>query len=808
MKIINRIVFFSCIIFTHTYLYSNLLDDGVLKQNNASLESCFIYEPYLGSVKDIDNLDIKSDQFEVTDEKVLILNGNIELDFPDGYMFTEKARIDRSKGSVEFRKSGDIYLNNFFFRAEEGVFNKDNNFINLINGEAYLKDRNLILNFKNLNGGIDNKVILNDVLMTSCQDSKKGWVLKAESINLDSVTNRGSAKNVQIKILDRTVLKLPSVPFATSEERMTGFLEPSISYSSDGLDFMIPYFKVLSKESDITLAARNISERGAGLEGNFRKLHGLNSNLTNVDFLYFDSDKEYEKLYGTSASNRWAFGLKDKYQFNQNIRVDVDWSKASDSLVLRDISGEISSIGSERKQSLNQNITLEAVYENFILKIEQQKNQSLNPLLTNGYSKSPSIDLEFSKNLGSFAIYEYLNITNFKASELHGFYGNKKSNKYLVNLDEITEGSRIYSDFRIVTNKYFSKAHLQSSFGIKSIKYNLRDDIKTKNVNVPNFKLIISSMFIKKVNMDKHIIKPSLTYGFVDYKDQENNPVFDSNILSMNNTLFNNERFSGKDRIGDQEFYSLNFEYKKRHMNMDKVSLSISKQFFLKDRKVWIDNMMMNMNMDDSSMDMSGMSSPMMHMPGPMMDTSNSMMDMPMDEGPFIVMAKWMPSMKTMLMSYGGYFEDTKKMPMGGLTLKHKFKNGDIGLAKRYRRMSGDFNVILDYSEFFADLKINQNISLIAKFKMDDENNEKIESAFGLGYENCCLKLSITASDKNLSKYLTASNLNSFTYLNDAWDNIIRIENKSRINFQFQLKGLNSSFNRPGRLFNNSIFEY
>ena len=102
--------------------------------------------------------------------------------------------------------------------------------------------------------------------------------------------------------------------------------------------------------------------------------------------------------------------------------------------------------------------------------------------------------------------------------------------------------------------------------------------------------------------MDKHIIKPSLTYGFVDYKDQENNPVFDSNILSMNNTLFNNERFSGKDRIGDQEFYSLNFEYKKRHMNMDKVSLSISKQFFLKDRKVWIDNMMINMNISVHSL--------------------------------------------------------------------------------------------------------------------------------------------------------------------------------------------------------------
>ena len=308
--------------------------------------------------------------------------------------------------------------------------------------------------------------------------------------------------------------------------------------------------------------------------------------------------------------------------------------------------------------------------------------------------------------------------------------------------------------------------------------------------------------------MNSHIIKPSLTYGFVDYKDQTDNPVFDSNVLSMNNTLFNNERFSGKDRIGDQEFYSLQIEYKKRHMNMDKVSLSVSKQFFLEDRKIWLNNMMMDMDTHNSSMDMIGMSVPSMNMSGSMMNNSSPMMSMPMDEGPIVVMAKWMPSMKTMLMSYGGYFEETKKIPLGGLTFKHKFQNGDIGFAKRYRRMSGDFNVVLDYSEFFANLKINQNISLIAKFKRDDENHEKIESAFGIGYENCCFKFNITASDKNLSKYLTNVDLNSYIYLNEAWDNIIRIENKSRVNFQFQLKGLNSSLKKVGRFFENSLLDY
>jgi len=808
MKIINSAVFFVCITISQSYVQASLFNDGVLIKSENSINQCYLYKPNLGAVQNIDNMDIKSDRFEITEEKVLILNGNIELDFPDGYMFTEKARIDRSNGLVEFRKGGDIYLNDFFFRAEEGIFNQDSNVMNLINGEAYLKDRNIILTFKNLNGGIDEKVIFKGVSMTSCAHPNKGWSLNASSIEIDNSSKRGKAKDVQIKILDKTFLKLPVVPFATSDERMTGFLEPSISYSSDGLDYMIPYFKILSKSSDITIATRNISERGAGIEGNFRKLHNSDSSLTNFDFLYFYNDKEYEKLYKNSSNARWAYSFKDKYQINKNINLDINWSKASDSLVLRDIRGEISSIGSERKQSLNQNITLSASYENLLIRIQQKKNQSLNPLLTNGYEKSPSIDIEFSKNLGNFIIYEYFNIANFNASELHGFFGNEASGKYLINQDKIVEGSRIYSDFRIITQKYFSKINFKSSLGIKSIKYNLRDGIKTKDVNVPNLKFSINSIFVKKVKMHSHIIKPSLTYGFVDYKDQTDNPVFDSNVLSMNNTLFNNERFSGKDRIGDQEFYSLQIEYKKRHMNMDKVSLSVSKQFFLEDRKIWLNNMMMDMDTHNSSMDMIGMSVPSMNMSGSMMNNSSPMMSMPMDEGPILVMAKWMPSMKTMLMSYGGYFEETKKIPLGGLTFKHKFQNGDIGFAKRYRRMSGDFNVVLDYSEFFANLKINQNISLIAKFKRDDENHEKIESAFGIGYENCCFKFNITASDKNLSKYLTNVDLNSYIYLNEAWDNIIRIENKSRVNFQFQLKGLNSSLKKVGRFFENSLLDY
>jgi len=207
---------------------------------------------------------------------------------------------------------------------------------------------------------------------------------------------------------------------------------------------------------------------------------------------------------------------------------------------------------------------------------------------------------------------------------------------------------------------------------------------------------------------------------------------------------------------------------------------------------------MSSMEMGMSSMEM-GMSS---------MDMIPMMNMMSSDEGPLMIMGKWMPDMSTMIMTYGSYAKDVKKFPMAGITINHKFKLGELGYAKRYKKMSGDFNTVLDYSEFFANFRLNNNYSLITKLKRDDDSDSKIESVLGIGYENCCFVFRIIASDKNLSKYLDGYNPNTYTYLNDAWDNIIRIENKSRINFEFEFKGLNSSFEKVSRFMNNSILNY
>ena len=773
-------------------IHSNgeFLVDDILIQSKENTLSCISYVPNIGKVKKNEDLEINSDKFQITDDKRLVLHGNVALDFPQGLLKAQNAELDRENGKVKFSNSGEIFLTNFYFKSEDGYLNKDDNSIALNKGIAFSQERNLVFNFNKLDGNLDDTINLLEASMSSCSNPNKGWLLIADEIILDSKTNRGLAKNIKIKAAGSTIFAFPYVPFATSDQRMSGFLEPSISYSSDGIDLMIPYYKVITSKSDITFAPRHIAKRGSGLEINYRALHGEKNNYRNIDIIYFNKDDEFKKETSNYDSSRWIYKFNDVLNLNDST-INIDWSKSSDDLVLRDIPGDITSIGYRRIQNLNQNISFQTRFKNTKLTIEHQGYQSLNPILTNGYKKSPALNLKYRKNINGFTISEDLDISTFKAHTIHGYFGYQTmDNNYLRLIENPDEGQRIFSDLGISKIFKVNGFNVLSRVGIKSIDYNLtHSSKKTQSINVPNALIDISSIYVNKNGHTINILKPRLIYGYTAYRNQDNNPVFDSNEISPNNELFINDRFSGMDRIGDQSFYTLSIDYSQMKMGMKKASLSISKKYYLKDRKVWMNPSMNSINQMDS------------------MSSKSSIMNMGMNEGPAVIMASWMPSMNTMIMGYGGYLKDQKKMPLGGITIKHKLKSGDIGYAHRYRRMAGDFNIEMDYSEFFTNIDLNSNFKFIAKLKRDNNTSQNIESLVGIEYENCCLALRVTGSDRNFSRFLVNEEI-LYPTLADAWDNVIDIESKSRINFEFELKGLNSSFDKMNKLFRQSLFNY
>ena len=354
-------------------IHSNgeFLVDNVLVQPKENTLSCISYVPHLGKVKKNEDLEINSDKFQITDDKKLVLYGNVVLDFPEGLLKAQNAELDRNNGKVKFSNSGEIFLTNLYFKSEDGYLNKDNNSVALNKGIAFSQERNLVFNFNKLDGNLDNTINLLGASMSSCSNPDKGWLLVAEEITLDSQTNRGLAKNIKIKAAGSTIFAFPYIPFATSDERMSGFLEPSISYSSDGIDLMIPYYKVISNKSDITFAPRHISKRGLGLEINYRAVHGQNNNFRNLDVIYFNKDDEFIKETSNSDPSRWMYKFNDVIDLNQST-INIDWSKSSDDMVLRDIPGDITSIGYRRIQNLNQNISIQKRFKNTKLTIEHQ----------------------------------------------------------------------------------------------------------------------------------------------------------------------------------------------------------------------------------------------------------------------------------------------------------------------------------------------------------------------------------------------------------------------------------------------------
>ena len=743
-----------------------------------SATSCFIYNPNIGIIAKDKNISVEADTLKFSDNQAITLNNNVKIDFPGGLLNSSNALIGASKELIEFKKDTTLSLEQLLLKGDEGFFNRSNDQVQMEDGTIFLSSRGLNIDFKSLQGSLDDELTIQEAEITSCADPKTGWLISADDLVLNNKTYRGYAKNLTLQLGGASVFKAPYLPFATTSERLSGFLEPSISSSSDGIDFSIPYFAILSDHSDITLGARNIAERGSGVEINYRYIKEHTKN--NVDAFYFNNDKEIQKNFPELADSRWAFKIQDSLMLNKTSGINfgeilIDWAKASDAMVLRDIPGEITAIGLQRDHYLSQNIIISSRFNNLAIELEHQGFQSLNPLLTNGYKKSPAIDLSFVKTLNSINIKHRLNIATFKASSLHEFFGASSGmGKYLNSVEDPIEGRRTFSDLTL--SKTFDKEFIKikTSLGLKSLSYDLQNEsVQNNNINSPNLKIDISSMFVKMNSDGMSIIQPRLVLGYSEYKDQSGNPVFDTNILAYNNQVFFNDRFSGMDRIADDHSHSIGFTYKLRKSSRDIFKFGLAKKYNHSENKVYVTSM------------------------PPMMNNKNK----------FIMSSMWMPDMNHSLKVYGGYDTKDNKLLIGGINFMKKSSIGTLGIAKRYRRMAGDFKQTLNYSEIFTAINLKNGFKIIGKLQQDDEYDIKIESMLGIEYENCCVAFRVMASDKNLTKYNDLYN-SSYTYLNDAWDNMINIENKSRINFEFELKGFNSSINKIDKLLQNSILNY
>jgi LPS-assembly protein len=694
-----------------------------------------------------------------------MLEENVLIGLDKGSINASSATYLQNQNFIKDIKNGNIYHSENYFKFLSGSLEKDSGNLQLINGEAYLRERNLLVQYQSLNGSLGYNMKFQNANLSSCNNIDEGWEIKAKTILINEESDRGHIEDLTLKVLGKTVLKLPYLPFPTTTERLSGFLEPELSLTSDGLDLYLPYFWVLSKKSDLTIAPRILRDRGSGLEANYRYLTKSNSNSSNFfDLLFFPKDKEFRKNYSHIDDDRWAFRLKEERSFS-TITTFIDWAKSSDSMVLQDLPSSLTRIANQRDHYLTQSISVNMLLNNLSINFARQGFQSLNPFITNGYVKKPEVNLEYKKYGPSFSYFAKANYADFDINK----------NQHLpVNIPEITKtGKRLITEIGIEALHDLKYFDLSINGLLVNKKYNL-DYAKSnaKAISIPTIEMKISTFLRQSSKRNRALLIPELIYQKTNYKDQSMNPIFDLHQRNFGNLNRPNTRyFFGKDRVPDMEFLLARLKWQKKIDKDSRLYLQISKKNELESSKV-----------------------------------INEMLNQPIEKDSQIGTNLSYENIRVRTYLAANYSQKRNKLNFGKSGVEIKLPEMRLSFSRNFQNNIPLLNNTneLDYAEFSIEKLMSNGYKFIGGISKDLDSKKNLETYVGFGYENCCVAFKLYASDKRLSKY-NFLNAQAVQFNETSWDKMIEIENKSRINFEFELKGLTGGNRRINSFFSNTF---
>jgi len=313
---------------------------------------------------------------------------------------------------------------------------------------------------------------------------------------------------------------------------------------------------------------------------------------------------------------------------------------------------------------------------------------------------------------------------------------------------------------------YFAKANY-SNFDINKNHFFLADNKIVKQIGK------ISSLFNQSSKDSFSLFMPELVYQRTSFKDQSMDPIFDLHQRNFGNfNRLNTDYFFGKDRVPDTEFLLARLKLQKRMNNGSRLNFQVIKKNELEESRII--NSMLNRSIGKDSQ------------VGTNISFENKILRA-------YFAANY--SQKRNALNFGQTGIEIR-LPETQLIISRNFQT-NVPLLNSENK--------LDYVEFSIERSMSEGYKFIGGISKDLNSKKNLESYFGFGFENCCLAFKIYASDKRLSRY-NLLNFQSLQFNNTSWEKMISIENKSRINFEFELKGLTGgNNNKRNRFFSNAF---
>lgn len=520
-----------------------------------------------------DALRIDADRSQTQLGGLTTLSGDVLLRQGGHHLRSDKAELDQVTnlasltGNVKYREPGLLLTGQL---AQS----------NTLSGETVFTDAEYVLHEQEIRGSADriirlqdNRIRMEQGSYTTCPPEDNGWRIAADSLVLNPNTGFGEAKHAVLEVGDTPVFYFPYFSFPLDNRRHSGFLFPSVGYSSsDGLELSVPYYFNLAANYDDTLTPRVFSERGLLLENEFRYLNTYGEQALSTGVMLDDSKAEQD---------RWLLGL-DHTGSQGNWSSNIDFTTVSDDQYFDDLG---TSLEVDRQSHLDKKATATYQQEDWSVTATAHSYQTIDSS-TAPYRRLPQLKLQGQKEdlPGQLELGYKASVTRFDRDITD-----------LTGIDRVT-GDRMHLQPSLSMPMLWPWAHLTPKVSYWYNQYTLDNQVAGKesdiNVGTGIFSLDSGLAFEKQTHFGNssfsQTLEPRAFLLYVPEEDQDGTPDFDTSEAEFSYSgLFRENRFNGMDKIGDSQQLSLGLSSAFFETSgFERARLSIGQAYYFDDRSV------------------------------------------------------------------------------------------------------------------------------------------------------------------------------------------------------------------------------
>ncbi|MCE5363856.1 LPS-assembly protein LptD [Pseudomonas anguilliseptica] len=542
------------------------------------------------------------------EQQVATLAGDVVLRQAGMQVEADEANLHQAEnrgelvGNVRLRDQGMLVVGD---RAE----------LQLDNGEAKVDNAEYVLHKSHIRGSAlyakreESAIIrLKDGTYTSCEPGSNAWHLKGNNITLNPATGFGTATNVTLRVKNIPVFYTPYIYFPIDDRRQSGFLPPSIGSSSDnGLTLQTPYYFNLAPNYDATLYPTYMSDRGLLMEGEFRYL--TKNSEGQFGAAYLDDSNDDRKLQSEYEDQRWMYSWQHKTGLTSRLLAEVDYTDISDPYYFQDLDSDL---GISSTSYVNQRGTLTYRGDSYVARLNAHAYELANITDITPYNRLPQLTLE------GVLPYEPAGLNFSYGAEYVRFDRNLRSGQFSDENGLLEDwyderlrglaranGERMHVEPAVSLPLNWSWGYVTPQVKYLQTSYDLSLDQQGKNTllneqeykgsqnrGVGMFSLDSGLYFDRDTQwfgqQFRQTLEPRLFYLYVPEEDQTDIPVFDTSESTFSySSLWRENRFSGKDRIGDENRLSLGVTSRWIEPNgFERQRFSIGQAVYFEDRKV------------------------------------------------------------------------------------------------------------------------------------------------------------------------------------------------------------------------------